>query len=71
MNVMKAFHSILQMEDVIERELGDKILRYESSILILYKELSSSIHLFQSLSASQSVRKSSVIPVQISTLFNI
>ena len=24
-NVMKAFHSILQMEDVIERELGDKI----------------------------------------------
>ena len=23
-NVMKAFHSILQMEDVIERELGKK-----------------------------------------------
>ena len=54
-NVMKAFHSILKMEDVIERELGDKILRYESSTLILYKELSSTI--FQSCqSVSLSVR---------------
>ena len=42
-----------------------KELRYESSTLILYKELSSPI--FQSLSVSQA----SVTPVQISTLFNI
>ena len=40
-------------------------LRYESSTLILYKELSSSI--FQSLWVSQA----SVTPVEISTLFNI
>ena len=40
-------------------------LRYESSTLILYKELSSTI--FQSLS----VRQGSVTPVQISTLCNI
>ena len=45
------------------------ILRYKSSNLILYKELSSSI--FQSLSVSEGVRKASVTPVQISTLFNI
>ena len=41
-------------------------LRYESSTLILYKELSSSI--FQS---CQSVSQASVTPVQISTLCNI
>ena len=40
-------------------------LRYESSTLILYKELSSTI--FQSLS----VRQGSVTPVQISTSCNI
>ena len=40
-------------------------LRYESSTLILYKELSSPI--FQSLSVSQA----SVTPVHISTLFNM
>ena len=44
-------------------------LRYESSTLILYKELSSTV--FQSLSVSEWVRKASVTPVQISTLFNI
>ena len=47
-------------------------LRYECHTLqgaILYKELSSPI--FQSLSVSQSVRKASVTPVQISTLCNI
>ena len=43
--------------------------RYESSSLILYKELSSPI--FQSLWVSQSVSQASVIPVQISTLCNI
>ena len=42
------------------------VLRYESSTLILYKELTSPI--FQS---CQSVRKASVIPVQISTLCDI
>ena len=41
------------------------LLRYESSTLILCKELSSPI--FQSLS----VRQASVTPVQISTLCNI
>ena len=48
-------------------------LRYESSTLILYKELSSSI--IQSLSVSQWVsewvRQASVTPVQISTFCNI
>ena len=43
----------------------DEILRYESSTLILYKELSSPI--FQSLS----VKEASVTPDQISTLCNI
>ena len=42
------------------------LLRYESSTLILFKELSSSI--FQS---CQSVSEASVTPVQISTLCNI
>ena len=42
------------------------ILRYESSTLILYKELSSTI--FQS---RESVSQTSVTPVQISTLCNI
>ena len=42
------------------------ILRYESSTLILYKELSSPI--FQS---CLSVSQASVTPVQISTLCNI
>ena len=42
------------------------LLRYESSTLILYKELSSPI--FQS---RQSVSEASVTPVQISTLCNI
>ena len=41
------------------------ILRYESSTLILYKELSSTI--FQS---CQSVSQASITPVQISTLCN-
>ena len=46
------------------------ILRYESSSLILYKKLSSSI--FQSLSVSESViSNASVTSVQISTLSNI
>ena len=45
------------------------ILRYESSTLILYKELSSTI--FQGLSVSQSVSKASVTPDQISTFCNI
>ena len=46
------------------------LLRYESSTLILYKELSSSI--FQSCqSVSQSVCQASVTPVQISTFCNI
>ena len=41
-------------------------LRYESSILILYKELSSTIF-----KVCESVSQASVTPVQISTLFNI
>ena len=45
---------------------AEKELRYESSTLILYKELSSPI--FQS---CQSVSEASVTPVQISTLCNI
>ena len=47
-----------------------KFLHYESSTLILYKEPSSPI--FQSChSVSESVRKASVTPVQISILCNI
>ena len=42
------------------------LLRYESSTLILYKELSSTI--FQS---CQSVSQASVTPVQISTFCNV
>ena len=43
--------------------------RYESSTLILYKELSSRI--FQSQWVSESVSQASVTPVQISTFCNI
>ena len=46
-----------------------KDLRYMSSTLILYKELSSTI--FQSLSVSESVSNASVTPVQIFILLNI
>ena len=54
-------------EKVIFIQLLDSpFLRYESSTLILYKELSSSI--FQS---CQSVSEASVTPVQISTFCNI
>ena len=56
--------TLLKIEELRNKD----ILRYESSTLILYKELSSTI--FQSLSVSQSVSKASVTPDQIFTLCN-
>ena len=57
-------------ESIEHIKCGGLFLRYESSTLILYKELSSPI--FQSChSVSESVRKASVTPVQISILCNI
>ena len=67
----RQLEEIQQQNNLVDHDAGLKcfgiwILRYESSTLILYKELSSSI--FQS---CQSVSQASVTPVQISTLFNI
>ena len=50
---------------VVSPLLVQSLLRYESSTLILCKELSSTI--FQSLSVRPSVRKACVTPFQIST----
>ena len=66
------FHICAQLTNLVRlRKIKRQIdLRYESSTLILYKELSSPI--FQSCqSVSQSVSQASVTPVQISTFCNI